>query len=283
MKRIFAMILALAICLSFAACGNNGTSNGGGNNAGQNSNAASKQTDYPKMDEIEYYFVNGVSYGEPAALMGFTNNSKFTITSMLIYFTVKADATQEELAAFDNFVSEGDLEAEKIPSLSPYIYNHMVCDPGEKVEGATCTLFGNQEATDAKQCELLVVKSAEISFQGNDGQIYTVEYAAENNGYSLQSGAKAAKSWTEKDFAKAIPTPDTRFITVDYDNDDYYQFTAYDITFEQYQAYCNECQTAGFTNDIEDNKGSFWCTNDSGLTLNIKYFAYMNALIVYAE
>ena len=282
MKRIYVMLLALAICLSLVACGNGGAANGGSNNS-QNSNAVSKQTDYPKMDEIEYYFVNGVSYGEPAALMGFTNNSKYTITSMLIYFTVKADATQEELSAFDTFVNDGDLETEKISTLKPHIYNHMVCDPGEKVEGATCTLFGSQTATDAKQCELLVVKSAEISFQGNDGQIYKVAYAAENNGYSLQSGAKPAKAWTEKDFAKAIPTPDTRFITVDYDEDDYYQFTAYDITFEQYQAYCKECQTAGFTNNIEDNKISFWCTNDSGLKLNIVYNTTMSALIVYAE
>ena len=283
MKRIFVMIVALAICLSFAACGNGGTSIEGSNNADQNTDAAAKQTDYPKIDEIEYYFVNGISYGEPAALMGFTNNSKYTITSMLIYFTVKTDATQEELAVFNTFVNEGDLEVEEIPLLSPYIYNHMVCDPSENVEGATCTLFGYTEATDAKQCELLTIKSAEISFQGNDGQIYTVAYSAENDGYSLKNGAKPAKSWTEKDFAKAIPTPDTRFITVDYDDDDYYQFTAYDITFEQYQAYCKECQTAGFTNDIEDNEISFWCTNNSGLTLNIKYFAYMNALIVYAE
>ena len=35
--------------------------------------------------------------------------------------------------------------------------------------------------------------------------------------------------------------------------------------------------------NIEDNDISFWCTNSDGLTLNIKYFAYMNALIVYTK
>lgn len=282
MKKLYAMFLALAICLSLIACGNNGATSGNSNNS-QTSNANSKQTDYPKIDEIEYYFINGVSFGEPIALMGFTNNSKYTITSILINFVVDEDATQEELSAFDTFVKGGDLEAEKISTLNPYIYSHLVCDPGENVEGATCTLFGYHEATDVKQCELLIIESAQISFQGNDGQIYTVAYVAENNGYSLQIGAKAAKSWTEKEFAKAIPIPDSRFINVDHDNEDYYQFTAYDITFEQYQAYCTECQTAGFTNDIEDNKISFWCTNGNGLTLNIKYVASMNALIVYAK
>ncbi len=278
MKKILSLLLVFLTACTLVACSKNSTFDEGNNS--QNLNITAKQTDYPKMDEIEYYFVNGVSYGEPAALMGYKNNSKYTITSLSINFTVKADATQDELFAFNSFVEAGELETGEISALKPYIYNHMVCDPGEQVEGATCVLFGVQEATEVKQCELLVVKSAEISFQGNDGRIYKVAYAAENNGYSLRSETNAAKTWTEKDFAKDIPVPNTRFVTVDYDRDDYYQFTAYDITFDQYQTYCSECQAAGFTNDIEDNTYSFWCTNDSGLRLRIRYISSMNALVV---
>ena len=292
-KRTIILVMSLIMVLSNVLVGCNNMSSNDKNNIPQslnNDNKESeskskvfKQKDYPKWDDIECHFVNGVSYGEPAALMGYTNNSKYTIVSILIDYVVKEDATQEELAVFDNFVKNGDLEAEKISTLRPYIYNYMVCDPGETVEGVTCSLFGIADATDAKQCELLVVKNAEISFQGDDGLIYTVAFASENEGYTLQNGAEPAKTWTEKDFAKTVPVPDTRFVTVNYDDDDYYQFTAYDITYEQYRSYCTECQDAGFTNEIEDNDISFWCTNESGLTLHIVYNEYMNALITYAE
>ena len=136
MKRIFAMILAFVICLPFAACGNSGVSNGS-NNAIQN---LFKQTDYPKMEEIEYYFVNGVSYDEPAALMGFTNNSKYTIVSMQLCFAIKENLTQEEIAVFETPVKEGNLTEEKIPTLSLEVYDYMVCDPGENVGQYKITL-----------------------------------------------------------------------------------------------------------------------------------------------
>lgn len=270
MKKILSLLFALIVCISCVACGNIATVN-------------SKQSSYPKIEEIEYYFYNGVSYGEPTALMAFSNKSKYTVTSVKLYFEVRQDTAKEELSAFDSFVNHGDLDPDELISLNPYVFDYMVCDPGETVEGAECYLFGNTLATDVKQCNVLTVKNAEISFQGNNDQIYTVSYTTENNGYSLSDITEVAKSWTEKDFAKAIPIVDTRFITVDYDEDDYYQFTAYDITFEEYRDYCNECKSAGFSNEIEDNKISFWCTNNNGLTLNIRYFAYMNALEVIAK
>lgn len=289
MKKTIAFILAMMMCLSLCACSSSPDNSNQATTPKQedinssNNNSGIVQKEYPKYEDIEVYFVNGVSYGEPAALMGYTNNSSYTIVSMILNYTIKADATDEELSVFDSFVEDGDLEEEKIQTLTPSIYNHMVCDPGESVEGATCTIWGNHDATSADQCAIMEIKSAQISFLGNDGLVYTVAYAAENDGYTLQNGTESPKSWTELDFATSIPTPDTRFITVNYDEADYYQFTAYDITYDQYRSYCEECQNAGFTNEIEDNDISFWCTNNDGLTLNIKYYAYMNALIVYAK
>lgn len=287
MKKLLAMFLVFVICLSLCACGNNEKPNKNNDDTSVNTETKTEPTktntqqmDYPKMEEIEYYFINGVSYNEPVAFMGYTNNSNYTIVSMLFDFTIKADATQEELSAFDSLVTEGKLDADKIAELKPKINNYMVCDPGEKVEGVNCYLKGNLKATDEKQCQLFVLKSVDISFQGDDGAIYTVTHLTANNAYSLKDGKKPAKSWTDNDFAKDIPMPDSRFIIVDYDKDDYFQFTAYDITFEQYQAYCQACQEAGFSNDIEDGGNSFWCTNANGLKLNIRYFTYMNALSV---
>lgn len=301
MKKTIACLLALMMCLSLCACSGDSTEPTTTPTTAPTTthtpttepttaptttpttvpNNSDKK--YPTLDDIEIYYVNGISYNEPAALMGYTNNSSFTIVSMKFDFTIKADATEEELSVFDSFVADGDLEEEKIPTLTPYIYNYMVCDSGETVEGATCYLFGSTKATNAKQCELFVVKSAKISFLGDDGLIYTVAYLAENDAYSLQKATDPAKTWTVLEFAATVPKPDTRFITVNHDMEDYYQFTAYDITYEQYRSYCEECQSAGFTNEIEDNIVSFWCTNDNGLTLNIKYIEHMNALIVYAE
>lgn len=285
MKRILALFLALVTMASFTACGTEKNStkeeNLIGENDLQNNTSTTNNIKYPKIEEISFSFTNGSSYGEPAALMKLTNNSQYTIVKITFDFVINQEAT--DFSAYDKLVEKGKLSSEKVKALSPTVYNYMVCDTGETVEGATCYLTGSLEATDSTQCDVFVLEKAEISYVASDNKIHTVIYTSENEGYSLQPQTKECFSWSNGDYSKVIPKPDTRFVQVDHDKTDYYQFTAYDITFEQYQTYCNSCRTGGFSNDIEDNTYSFWCTNSEGLTLNIRYFPYMNALTVEAE
>jgi len=251
-------------------------------NTGNTDNPNITQTDYPKIDEIEYYFTDGTYDGQPAVLLGYKNNSKYTVTSLQLYFKIKADATPEELALFDPFVSSGALTPEKLSKLSPSFSSEIVCDPGETGEGSPCILFKRTYATDAKQCQILTLNGAAINFLGNDGRIRTAIYTAKDNTYVLGNAKNAASNWTTKYYTKATPKPNTRFFTVNRDDDNHYQFIAYDMTYEQYRAYCKECQASGFTKNIADNGASFTCSNTRGLTINILHHPAKQAMVVNA-
>lgn len=276
MKRILVLFLVMVIVVVFFI--------GIGKileNRTQNNFLSNNSIKYPKIEEIDFCFINGNYYGEPAALMKLTNNSQYTIVKILFNFIINQEVT--DFSAYDKLVEKEKLTSKKIKELSPYVYNHMVCDVGETVEGATCYLTGAIRATDKTQCDIFVLEKAEISYVDSDNKIHTVVYTSENNSYVLLPQVKECFSWSKGDYAKVIPKPDTRFVEVNFDETNYYEFTAYDITYEQYQTYCNLCRTKGFSNDIEDNINSFWCTNSDGLTLHIRYNRYMNALIVEAE
>ncbi len=143
-------------------------------------------------------------------------------------------------------------------------------------------MTATDEATNAEQCEIFKLEKANISYLADD-KIYTVIYLSENDSYSVQEEIEEPFSWSENAYAKETPTPDTRFVTVDYDKDDYYQFTAYDMTSKQFKEYCKKGKDSGFNNDIEEDEDSFFGTNSNGLRLYVRYLKYMNCIEVQVE
>ena len=295
MKKIVSVFLLFVIVFSLAACGNNTStgndsmSDGDGaasstNTNNGNSDMSDKATnlvDYPKIDDIEWFFSNGVAYNEPVALFGYTNNTGFTIVELDVSFRLNDSVTPEQLAVFkglkDSFSSLSDEELLKI---TPTVYDYMVCENGETVDGAVCYLKASYEAESTAQCDLFALDSATIAFIGKDGKKHTVAYSAVNEGYSLTGKAEELFVWSESAYAKLVPQPDTKIAAVDYDEPDYFQFTAYDISSSGYTAYVEACKAAGFSNDLEESDLSFWGTDSKGNEMNVRFFPTMNAIEV---
>ncbi len=288
MKKILSLVLLLTLVFSLTACGNN-TSSGSSHSDKPVSSTpiGDKENDlanYPKIDDIEWFFSNGVSYGEPAALFGYTNNTGFTIVEFKLSFRLKDDATAEQLAAFNNLKDTfSSLSDEDLLKITPTVSDYMVCDNGETVDGAVCYLKASYEAESTAQCDLLVLNSATIAFIGNDGKKHTVAYSAINEGYSLTGNAEELFVWSESEYAKLVPQPDTRIAAVDYDEPDYFQFTAYDIDSSGYATYVEACKTAGFSNDIEESALSFWGTDSQGHEMNVRFSPTMKAIEVKVQ
>ena len=295
MKKILSIFLLFTLVFGLASCGNNASS-GNESVSSDNESVSSTNTnndnsatldkennllDYPKIDDIEWFFSNGVSYNEPAALFGYTNNTGFTIVELDIYFRLNDSVTAEQLAVFsglkDSFSSLSDEELLKI---TPTVRDYMVCENGETVDGAVCYLKASYEAESISQCDLFTLDSATIAFIGNDGKKHTVAYSAANEGYSLVEKAEELFVWSESAYAKLVPQPDTKVATVDYDEADYFQFTAYDINSSGYAAYIEACKVAGFSNDLEESEFSFWGTDSQGHKMNVRFFPTMNSIEV---
>ena len=144
MKRLLSITLALLMLLTtLAACGETG-----GDDQSQPMKAlAGIVTDgYPKMEEISYCFRDTVRYGKPVAAFDYTNNSDYTIICLELYFKMKDGVTSEQLQLTD-IVSDELITDEEIREMKPYVYDWIVCDPGETAENAVCSMVYNTEPT----------------------------------------------------------------------------------------------------------------------------------------
>lgn len=237
---------------------------------------------HPTMEEINYYFQDSIRYEEPVAVFGYKNNSEFTIVRLDLEFRMKEDITAEELIVFDSLKDIRELSEDDILSFEPIVYDYMVCDSGEEVVGATCYMEYNLEPINTEQCKFMDLNCAEIYFIAVDNKIHRVRYSAENGEYLLAEETMELYNWSNSEYANMLPKPDTRIVEIDYDKEDYFQCSAYDMSFEDFQAYMKKCQEKGFSWD-EDNSTSFWANNEEGYTLHVRYLDYMKMVEISLE
>lgn len=237
---------------------------------------------YPTIEEIEYFFRDSIRYEEPAAVFGYKNNSDFTIVRLDLEFMMKQDITAEELIVFDSLKDIRELSEDDILSFEPVVYDYMVCDSGEEVVGATCYMEYNLEPINAEQCKFMDLNCAEIYFVAVDNKIHRVRYSAENDEYLLAEETIELYNWSNSEYANMLPKPDTRIVEIDYDKEDYFQCSAYDMSFEDFQAYMKKCEEKGFSWN-EDNSTSCWANNEEGYTLHVRYLDYMKMLEISLE
>lgn len=243
-----------------------------------------KITDYPKIEEIAWEFRDTVRYGEPVAVFDYTNNSDYTIVLLDFLFEMKDGITSEQLQLTD--VLTGSLVPnEEISEMKPNVLDWIVCDPGEKAEGAICYMKYNTEPTSTTQCELMDLKSADIYFIGEDGRKHTVSYSDENGGYSLWETSEELYSWIDNDYTKMLPKPDTRIASANQFREGCLGVKAYDMSHDAYLAYVSACEEMGYENKYpnEDHDYSFVGINSEGYEINVRYIDYMRYIEITLE
>ncbi len=293
MKKWFAIILMLALFLAFAGCGGEASVQDapadekviGSSETEANMTAEPKKvTDYPKIEELSWTFRNTVRYEEPVAAFDYTNNSDFTIVRLDLIFKMKEGVTSEQLQFVDP-ISDSLISDEEIADLEPYVLDWIVCDPGETAENAVCYMTYNAEPTNAEQCALMELDYADIYFIGADGKEHSVSYSAENGGYSVSDAAEELFVWSDSDYAGMIPKPETRIATVERDDEECFYAEAYDISYDYYLTYIEECEQMGFANDYPDDTTSisFSGTNAEGVNVDLRFIDYMQYMEITVE
>ncbi len=286
MKRLLSLFLVFMLIFSFAACGGKTPSPTNDEaNSSQSQNKVQKQTDHPKIEEISYSFRDTVRYNEPVAAFDYTNNSNYTIVSLQLEFKMKDGVTSEQLQ-LTHTVRDELITDEEIPEMEPYVYDWIVCDPGETAENAVCYMDYNTEPTNTAQCALMDLTKAEIHFIGDDTKEHVVLYNAENKGYKLLEQADELFTWIDNDFAKQIPKPETRVAHATMSDDDNKLYIkAYDISYDAFLSYVNECEKKGFQNNYPDEEidYSYGGTNADGYELDIRFIDYMQYIEIVLE
>lgn len=274
MKKRYFFVIFLVVILLLSGCDSN---------SGQDGFASKIPDGYPKIEELDWSFRNTVRYDEPVAVFDYVNNSSYTIVEFAVQFKMKDGVTSAELNLIDILTGE-PVSDEEIPNMKPYVYDSIVCDPGETAEGANCFMVYNTYPTSTAQCELMELDSAQIYYIGSDKKIHCVYYSAENEGYEVSERTKEPYTWREHEFSNLIPIPETRFLeSEDYKGKLY--IDAYDITYEYFLRYISECEMMGFENKYpnEDIGYSYRGVSSDGYELSVRFTSSMHRMEVSVE
>lgn len=282
MKKVISLTMVLVMLLAFAACGLPQTNQG--NPSSVQGSGASKTIGYPRIEELVWEFRNTVRYEKPVAAFDYVNNSQYTIVRVTFEFKMKEGVTSEQLQLMNPF-EDALVPDEEISEMKPYVNDWIVCDPGEKAEGAVCYMLYNTEPTNKDQCELMELESAIIYYIAEDEKIHRVSYSAENDGYRLYEDKEEPYVWINNAYTKMLPKPDTRIAVADQFREDALCVKAYDMTHDAYLAYVDACEEMGFMSKYpdEDHDYSYFGTNAEGYEVYIRYIDYLKYVEVTLE
>lgn len=275
LRQLLSGILAALLLLTFTACGEGQKEP----LADVQSTAKTDAIGYPRMEEIIWSFRNTVRYGEPVAAFDYANQSSYTITKLDVHFRMKDGVTSEELDLKD--VLTGELiPDEEIPEMEPFVYDRIVCDPGETAEGAICYMTYNTEPTSAEQCALMDLESADIAYIGEDGKEHTVSYHAENNGYALSEKSSELFTWVDNTYTEMIPKPDSRVASAEQYDENCLYAKIYDFGYEDFQTYIQACEEMGFQNKYpkEEINSLYVGAKPEGYEITLQYIESMKCV-----
>ena len=288
MKKL-AMVALASLLFLIASCGVNQI-NEISNNTESDLNSMEKMdgvqesdtvqvNDYPRIEEIEWKFRDSVQNDTPVAVLDYTNNSRYTILELDFQFKMKDNVSSEQLQLINPITNELVTD-EEVAEMKPYVYDTIVCDPGEKGEGANCFMQYNTNPSSTDQCDLMELTSLDIRFIGDDGKGHTVSYSAENGGYSLSPVSDELYTWVDNDYSQMIPKPDTRVASADQYEDNCLGVKAYDMDHDAYMAYVDDCEQQDFENMYpdEDHDYSYSGKNAGGYEVHIRYIDYMHCV-----
>ena len=285
-EKITISISRLYLIFSFAACGGKTPSPTNDEaNSSQSQNKVQKQTDHPKIEEISYSFRDTVRYNEPVAAFDYTNNSNYTIVFLQLEFKMKDGVTSEQLQLTHT------VRDELITVREYQKWNHMSMTGLYAIQGKQRKmLYAIWIITQSRRIllnvRLMDLTKAEIHFIGDDTKEHVVLYNAENKGYKLLEQADELFTWIDNDFAKQIPKPETRVAHATMSDDDNKLYIkAYDISYDAFLSYVNECEKKGFQNNYPDEEidYSYGGTNADGYELDIRFIDYMQYIEIVLE
>lgn len=183
MKKILVMILTIALLLTCAACSDTGEQN--------------NEIDTPDItiDQIDWSIGEGELEGEKYVLFQYTNNSKYTITSLKLTFTEKEGVSQEDIDSFyaavqqsqgfgDQFMADYIKGREnKDLSISMYAQGDEDIRPGKSAEQIKCLYLGGFTSKNVIYPQLFAAETATIEYE-KGGTTYTIGYDFASGEYS---------------------------------------------------------------------------------------------------
>lgn len=262
MKKGFAGVLLSAVMIfSMTGCGDS---------AGFGEFSAK---DAIKIEDIDWTTTESILDGERIVSFNYTNKSKYTILDVEMEFTQKPDVTKAQMSAFDDYIERRELSDEEINEIYILGYNRKVAEPNETVTDSPCCINGTYTYVEsAAQLEVMEPDMVTIAFEGKDKKGYTIYYDFKSQTYSegSQSGIDLHQ-WSDSELAGKLPKMEASAVVVRSDSDDYFQFSAFGVSKNDFQNYVEAAKKKGFDSVEFEKDTQYRALNSDNIEFRCSY------------
>ncbi len=125
---------------------------------------------------------------------------------------------------------------------------NKIVNPGES--SAPAAVNDGWDYIDPDKCAGLEPEYMAVGYI--DGENIRLVYMNYTNGACSEDSNSPikARSWSDSEFAKAVPEPDAEVIRVVQDNEEAFKFSVYGIDRAFYVDYIKQCEMTGYGNDV---------------------------------
>lgn len=285
MKKLMAIGLAAVMAFGLAGCG-------GSQSAATNAESGSVESTSESQEEastdatkekhstemegtIDFEIAQGLNeYGNKSVTLTYTNNTNHTIIDLEFDADLKKDLTSEEENLLKTLQQETEVEDDDLSWAYFRSYNQCYTEPGDTSKPSSFT-FNLNYISDPNYYTLCDEGTLGIIYQDGD-KLYTTVYNIDSKMFVSSSPLGNAYEWFTSEASRGIPKFEEHPTIVAVDEDGYGTATIYNVSLDDYEAYVDECKSAGFTNEIYDLGSGACFSNEDGVQLTYYYDSSSN-------
>lgn len=285
MKKLMAIGLTTIMAFGLVGCGGSQSADTSAESSSVKSTSESQEetsTDATKEKHstemegtIDFEITQGLNeYGNKSVTLTYTNNTNHTIIDLEFDADLKKDLTSEEENLLKTLQQETEVEDDDLSWAYFRSYNQCYTEPGDTSKPSSFT-FDLNYISDPNYCTLCDEGTLGIIYQDRD-KLYTTVYNIDSKMFVSSSPLGNAYEWFTSEASSGIPKFEEHPTIVAVDEDGYGTATIYNVSLDDYEAYVDECKSAGFTNEIYDLGSGACFSNDDGVQLTYYYDSSSN-------
>ena len=285
MKKLMAIGLTAVMALGLAGCGGSqstavsvesGSAEAASESQEESSTDDTKEKHSTEMEgTIDFEIAQGLNeYGNKSVTLTYTNNTNYTILDLEFDADLKKDLTSEEENLLKTLQQETEVEDDDLSWAYFRSYNECYTEPGGTSKPSSFT-FNLNYISDPNYYTLCDEGTLGIIYQDGD-KLYTTVYNIDSKMFVSSSPLGNAYEWFTSEASSGIPKFEEHPTIVAVDEDGYGTATIYNVSLDDYEAYVDECKSAGFTNEIYDLGSGACFSNEDGVQLTYYYDSSSN-------
>ena len=280
MKKLMAIGLAAVMAFGLAGCGGSQSSAASAESRSVESTSESQEESSAENTKekhsaemegtIDFEITQGLNeYGNKSVTLTYTNNTNHTIIDLEFDADLKKNLTSEEEDLLKTLQQETEVEDDDLSWAYFRSYNECYTEPGDTSKPSDFT-FNLNYISDPNYYTLCDEGTLGVIYQDGD-KLYTTVYNIDSKMFVSPSPRGNAYEWFTSEAASSIPKFEEHPTIVAVDEDGYGDATIYNVSLDQYEAYVDECKSAGFTTEVYDLGSGACFSNEDGIQLTYYY------------